>query len=1315
MADSPSSQIPAEAGSSINVDNPIKPSHLSPSAVNSAPIQNQAESSAQAQSQEQSAPTAYTPVSSEVVPQFAPYVPNANGNGRRSSTGPGAVKSVNGQHRSVGPELSTPSKLAQASGGSFVPTGEPPYIPPPDIVYPPERIPNPFWGDMSPQPIIENFPANTLYRPQYLPSDIDDRLDKRSVWIGVEKDSARAVYFLPPTCQCCKNPAVAQHCDRGWPKCARCISRGVTCIPGKAWGMMRPKGKRRNLKAEASKPKTIANKVSSTARARPPAPTTASTLGAGGFSSAEKGKGKATELPYVAPPQLPALPNEARYPSTSLETQIPFDEISSTRKRRLSSAAEADTKRTRRKSNRDSIGPLPSSSNLPMTLMDQAYFSRLEVNARRPPLSDMNGPCPVWAKSRRALQVAAEYLREPKKTAGASVEIGVGGIARGVILEGKVIGAQGVFWGKGREAGTIVTAIGHPRRQQFVRHLMTDDSREASPQPTEHSTEPFPRSSTPPLNILSTVYRVKSFALSAVNASERFWAESKPVSLEPTPNESPEVAALLMAQRARTPVALAIAQDYDAVPFKVPRPLIVLGWFWIADAWLEPVMPDLELFTLPQRAPSGPPERVIWKFRFEWCTGRNQDVPWWSSSLEPNRPVPNPFQPQQPIGDHEWTVSGPSHTGPTTVSPPSREEEMRCDRRVKHICENCHYISTRVYVYGDICLNEGCPWFFGDTSSVLNRIGPLSNRPAPLQPKARILPETLRLELRPAEPSGISHETTQADVGRDFWRGWVCKKCGLAQERYKWVGWCCEACGHSIQPPRRIYTAEDLRRPSRPVCVSSRQDDGYASFPYRVDRSWSLFDNNIKVIKHSLDSSLFGAGNEVHHVLAHEGNDVNKIAGAIFKGLQSQAENELPLRRFAISPTSRKPVDIFLSPFYTYLCGSDSTPLPAFPTNRSIHWQNVPPICLEAIDLINERAGKMFSEQSEFGSLLIAANPPNLPNSLTPKLVVESHAYMALLFLGSDGTIRVKPYSGKGKQGEITVQHGDVIGIKGGEEGIEVSMKMDNFGFFCIARHNRPAELLPPQTATSDSRFSSDSFPLHLRSDSHPSSSIEPLSATFATFQETFQNSSSNDHQTSPQAVFEAASQHHNTPLFGPKKSRPRASVVPPPPKNVKPDEMPLDDWYIGGYPLSDNQPLRVFPPYRPRPPSKEDDDQTDKDKKSMIFLDEMPSYNQIDPPPLSPLPGYDDLEPEPPVPVPIPAVQSQNKKATPSNKRAKPTPISTPTTSGRKKGPRASLSATPVGSVIDPEEGTPSVKSSGTTSARGGKKPRAKGRKSLV
>ncbi len=63
----------------------------------------------------------------------------------------------------------------------------------------------------------------------------------------------------------------------------------------------------------------------------------------------------------------------------------------------------------------------------------------------------MSGQCSLWAVTRRALQGAAEYLRNPVMTDGASVEIGEGGIARGVILEGQEPEPKG-YWG-GAEDG----------------------------------------------------------------------------------------------------------------------------------------------------------------------------------------------------------------------------------------------------------------------------------------------------------------------------------------------------------------------------------------------------------------------------------------------------------------------------------------------------------------------------------------------------------------------------------------------------------------------------------------------------------------------------------------------------------------------------------------------------------------------------------------------------------------------------------------------------------------------------------------------
>lgn len=55
-------------------------------------------------------------------------------------------------------------------------------------------------------------------------------------------------------------------------------------------------------------------------------------------------------------------------------------------------------------------------------------------------------------------------------------------------------------------------------------------------------------------------------------------------------DELPEVKALLKAQRARTPVALAVAQDFDSVPFRVTEPFMVLGWFWVVESWVRYIL-----------------------------------------------------------------------------------------------------------------------------------------------------------------------------------------------------------------------------------------------------------------------------------------------------------------------------------------------------------------------------------------------------------------------------------------------------------------------------------------------------------------------------------------------------------------------------------------------------------------------------------------------------------------------------------------------------------------------------------------------------
>lgn len=170
--------------------------------------------------------------------------------------------------------------------------------------------------------------------------------------------------------------------------------------------------------------------------------------------------------------------------------------------------------------------------------------------------------------------------------------------------------------------------------------------------------------------------------------------------------EAPIIEALLMAQRAQTPVAVAVANDFTEVPFKVPRPVVTLGWFWIVEAWVEPVES---------------PDTVGWVFRFEWCTGE-QPQPWWAGKDDPERTVETPvFDEETTNATPAWPVKGRNVHGSTTLrgaeSPRPRTttadgEAVPDPEPVE--CDSCKRYSERVYRDMDICLNElcvnvGCP------------------------------------------------------------------------------------------------------------------------------------------------------------------------------------------------------------------------------------------------------------------------------------------------------------------------------------------------------------------------------------------------------------------------------------------------------------------------------------------------------------------------------------------------------------------------------------------------------------------------------
>jgi hypothetical protein len=255
---------------------------------------------------------------------------------------------------------------------------------------------------------------------------------------------------------------------------------------------MRGRAKRRSLKGEAKV--SDAEDAGGASSSKPAFHN--STNGKGGQAGTSRAVNPKPSLPSTAirtAPTVPSIRPDPSQPSDQangrgVEAEMDVDDAEDDaqgggrgmrvkKKRRLSAAGMIDPNtvdangtllKPRKRQPRPSELPLPvsapsysrstESAAPPLSLADQAYANRELENSMKPQRTKMKGPCPVWAKTRRALLSTLEYMQNPRRVEGGSVEIGSGGIARGIILEGVAPG-QGTYWGVGKEAGTIVTCL----------------------------------------------------------------------------------------------------------------------------------------------------------------------------------------------------------------------------------------------------------------------------------------------------------------------------------------------------------------------------------------------------------------------------------------------------------------------------------------------------------------------------------------------------------------------------------------------------------------------------------------------------------------------------------------------------------------------------------------------------------------------------------------------------------------------------------------------------------------------------------------
>lgn len=105
-----------------------------------------------------------------------------------------------------------------------------------------------------------------------------------------------------------------------------------------------------------------------------------------------------------------------------------------------------------------------------------------------------------------------------------------------------------------------------------------------------------------------------------------------------------------------------------------------------------------------------------------------------------------------------------------------------------------------------------------------------------------------------------------------------------------------------ICPVRAIYDAQQLRPSNRPASTGPRGDDASATFPFRVERSWSLFKDQVKVLNFQVegssgDDAAWGAGAELRHALHTEAEGVRELPAKVLRGFQVQGSAEVPFKR----------------------------------------------------------------------------------------------------------------------------------------------------------------------------------------------------------------------------------------------------------------------------------------------------------------------------------------------------------------------------------------------------------------------------------
>ncbi|KAK8861420.1 hypothetical protein IAR55_002239 [Kwoniella newhampshirensis] len=311
-----------------------------------------------------------------------------------------------------------------------------------------------------------------------------------------------------------------------------------------------------------------------------------------------------------------------------------------------------------------------------------------------------------------------------------------------------------------------------------------------------------------------------------------------------------------------------------------------------------------------------------------------------------------------PLNDRTLPGEGVlNHESPVASS---QDLEERPFSTVTFDCPTCFTPNYHVYQESQICLSPDCPAFFMlPTSLGLLPIPPgfhftLSQdflTPCKSPNSVRRLPYSVV----PPEPVSRSPDADNEGVGgRTLWRGWVCRKCGRANSRYRWEVWECRNCGNTLRPldPNRVVFTPSLEATPPPFLGNAHLhvDQGINSNLMKID-----YPSATVIIYDIIDVG------KVYHVMHNQ----FELANELLDRYQREAARGGWFQRRALKTNAIK--GPMLAQHFALNSGA------SYKYNVdvvSLSFEDSPSCVIHALDLITKRVESVLREKVPFNECL---------------------------------------------------------------------------------------------------------------------------------------------------------------------------------------------------------------------------------------------------------------------------------------------------------------------------------------------------------